>query len=143
MRYRRHVRLNLQAWRIPLWVFIVSRAVQETLPSQPPSLENPFVGGYWGELGMNWSANVSTSKPGESLCGYTNRKLFNDARVRLNLQAWRIPLWAHDLPRLYNKNAVSTSKPGESLCGALLLWVVRVCLLRSQPPSLENPFVGG
>ena len=60
--------LNLQAWRIPLWVFIVSRAVQEACPSQPPSLENPFVGVYCVPCGTG-NTPVSTSKPGESLCG--------------------------------------------------------------------------
>ena len=37
--------LNLQAWRIPLWEIAAESKKRLTfLLSQPPSLENPFVG---------------------------------------------------------------------------------------------------
>ena len=47
---------------------ILGKYAPGTAESQPPSLENPFV----GELGMNWDASDWEG---------------------LNLQAWRIPLW--------------------------------------------------
>ena len=85
--------------------------------SQPPSLENPFVG--WSSSAMRDGPPVSTSKPGESLCGV--REFFPD------------------LDLYY----VSTSKPGESLCGtSILVSEVKKKQFESQPPSLENPFVG-
>ena len=64
--------------------------------SQPPSLENPFVGG---------DADAE--------------RLF-DIYDCLNLQAWRIPLWAVSalLVLFCSSLDVSTSKPGESLCGS-------------------------
>ena len=61
---------------------------------------------------------VSTSKPGESLCG----------------------LWS--LMFTLSRETVSTSKPGESLCGYALIMPDDDGGLMSQPPSLENPFVG-
>ena len=75
----------------------------------------------WVELtkrSMDAYQEVSTSKPGESLCGTENARVYFD--------------------KIYQ---VSTSKPGESLCGirSLRLSIVNS---RSQPPSLENPFVG-
>ena len=60
----------------------------------------------------------------------------------LNLQAWRIPLWAKMLP---------IGKNGESSLNLqawrIPLWADKIEALlkaytRSQPPSLENPFVG-
>ena len=139
---------------------------------------------------------VSTSKPGESLCGNPTgavlhggarpssqppslenpfvglKRLWNCMREKiacLNLQAWRIPLWANSgrIAGKGNTLRVSTSKPGESLCGVrslITLWMVLISVstskpgeslcgklisprrretsLLSQPPSLENPFVG-
>ena len=37
---------------------------------------------------------------------------------------------------------VSTSKPGESLCGNVNVQLHMTIEAESQPPSLENPFVG-
>ena len=86
--------LNLQAWRIPLWEIMKSMNNNLVLP-------------------------VSTSKPGESLCGFSTRTLVQWAEwTSLNLQAWRIPLWDAEI----TINATIT--------------------IKSQPPSLENPFVG-
>ena len=66
--------LNLQAWRIPLWVINRgSKDDTEDLLSQPPSLENPFVGLTTLSTSPTKSLRVSTSKPGESLCGKDNR----------------------------------------------------------------------
>ena len=86
--------------------------------SQPPSLENPFVG-YVKLSEEDQSIFVSTSKPGESLCGTST--------VSLNY---------------YRESAVSTSKPGESLCGTSAGSLKHLMRRLSQPPSLENPFVG-
>ena len=110
--------LNLQAWRIPLWVYRASNPNIVAFWSQPPSLENPFVGAY-----------TKLSEEDQSVC--------------LNLQAWRIPLWATDTPFLTMcGRTVSTSKPGESLCGLMKQKRTIDTFLLSQPPSLENPFVG-
>ena len=84
--------LNLQAWRIPLWVKITVVTNLDARLSQPPSLENPFVGVH----DERWKHGLPS----------------------LNLQAWRIPLWVTTCRLLYR------TCPG------------------SQPPSLENPFVG-
>ena len=63
--------------------------------SQPPSLENPFVGvALLNTCTVSDRVAVSTSKPGESLCGSIIRIL-----KRISIAK------------------VSTSKPGESLCG--------------------------
>ena len=111
--------LNLQAWRIPLWAGLTSRLGGTTNSrSQPPSLENPFVG-YVKLSEEDQSIFVSTSKPGESLCGTST--------VSLNY---------------YRESAVSTSKPGESLCGTSAGSLKHLMRRLSQPPSLENPFVG-
>ena len=63
--------------------------------SQPPSLENPFVGRTQAVLEQTRKVVVSTSKPGESLCGFIHE------RIQKHIGADE-----------------------------------------SQPPSLENPFVG-
>ena len=62
--------LNLQAWRIPLWGVDFTDCIEAMKQSQPPSLENPFVG---------LIAEIMEPKV-----------------VSLNLQAWRIPLWVSD-----------------------------------------------
>ena len=111
--------LNLQAWRIPLWVVNPIVVILLKKQSQPPSLENPFVG-----------------------CGQRDHRL-PQAAEGLNLQAWRIPLWVIGTTNkaIDQVNDVSTSKPGESLCGVLCASEVHR-IVTSQPPSLENPFVG-
>ena len=101
----RILRLNLQAWRIPLWVLGASGIgkTSQIRWSQPPSLENPFVGNHrpWTKCG---NLAVSTSKPGESLCGLHREKRQQMASYSLNLQAWRIPLWGrvHRLSHFVN-----------------------------------------
>ena len=113
--------LNLQAWRIPLWEILSPSCAAQRLTSQPPSLENPFVGELkenkiygdvlWSQppslenpfVGSHYciihtffTTTVSTSKPGESLCGLILPMVPSNPTVKgLNLQAWRIPLWVH------------------------------------------------
>ena len=113
-----HPSLNLQAWRIPLWVTSTLVGKFLYVQSQPPSLENPFVGPKNGQKRI-FECKVSTSKPGESLCGRIfqikyvifctesqppslENPFVGHCRYHptgavlhggLNLQAWRIPLW--------------------------------------------------
>ena len=84
--------LNLQAWRIPLWENFAYVTKNSDKVSQPPSLENPFVGGSPGHY-QKYYIYVSTSKPGESLCGGLSQPSDFVHPEGLNLQAWRIPLW--------------------------------------------------
>ena len=65
--------LNLQAWRIPLWVRLAKDRRRRL--------------------------TVSTSKPGESLCGH-----------------------GAEQANIIYATSVSTSKPGESLCGLYQLY---------------------
>ena len=114
-------------------------------------------------------ASVSTSKPGESLCGpitggnhecihpclnlqawriplwacLTPSRRFSGAC--LNLQAWRIPLWALKLicaPLVNFANGLNLQAWRIPLWGLTALSAVRLRRSLSQPPSLENPFVG-
>ena len=61
--------------------------------SQPPSLENPFVGGRGNPC--LWRRNCGSQPPSlenpfvGTLCPVRYRKRV----LSLNLQAWRIPLW--------------------------------------------------
>ena len=109
--------LNLQAWRIPLWAPLHIKMLQ--------------------------SHQVSTSKPGESLCGSCSSSSSMASHICLNLQAWRIPLWATRL-------LASCAAPLRLNLQAwrIPLWAVHSprqgisVWHQSQPPSLENPFVG-
>ena len=80
--------------------------------SQPPSLENPFVGINLRMI--KWKVPlVSTSKPGESLCGKG--------------------IEAKSVATTYG---VSTSKPGESLCGiSTARGRVVSCLVSTSKPG--------
>ena len=86
--------------------------------SQPPSLENPFVG------------SVCPNKINQFIC--------------LNLQAWRIPLWA-DLNDVFDKQSNESQPPSleNPFVGDAVANPIGIAGLKSQPPSLENPFVGG
>ena len=62
------------------------------LESQPPSLENPFVGhrGRLRVLRLPGSQPPSLENP---FVGQFAERIFDARRACLNLQAWRIPLW--------------------------------------------------
>ena len=107
--------LNLQAWRIPLWVIVLGiNNIFRVIKSQPPSLENPFVGTPTVYHLQYIYLCVSTSKPGESLCGNISQKLI----------------------QIVVRYSVSTSKPGESLCG---LSTVHCPVSRAVPVSTSKP----
>ena len=108
--------LNLQAWRIPLWENFAYVTKNSDKVSQPPSLENPFV----GFIASSKYAVIPKSQPPSlenPFVGITNQ-IFSIYIYSLNLQAWRIPLWVD------------------------LRDIIRSITFTSQPPSLENPFVG-
>ena len=136
--------------------------------SQPPSLENPFVGiATTAIFSPPQKLSVSTSKPGESLCGCNGTGIpsivtnpVSTSNPGESLCGLFLPVPGRGLVH------VSTSKPGESLCGLVVvghegwaaglnlqawripLWAIDYFTLKgvegrlSQPPSLENPFVG-
>ena len=89
-----------------MWDNFVRKFHNREFGSQPPSLENPFVGQPWEhDLTTAWGLNlqawriplwVSITKP------YTNRRT-----ISLNLQAWRIPLWGEDAVRTIVKRVRS------------------------------------
>ena len=60
--------LNLQAWRIPLWVYILFKFIPRYLSLNLQAWRIPL----WAKiitLFIKYVIQVSTSKPGESLCG--------------------------------------------------------------------------
>ena len=85
--------------------------------SQPPSLENPFVGDNVSSAVQDVS-RVSTSKPGESLCGRSLRLSIVNSSLLSQPPSLENPF-------------VGVPKASAAVPAAV-----------SQPPSLENPFVG-
>ena len=112
--------------------------------SQPPSLENPFVGQHDTAPFLELLIHVSTSKPGESLCGSSSAggpKGPRSFRVSTSKPGESLCGKIDGYNGEKVTYTVSTSKPGESLCGrGPRAQGSRRSL--SQPPSLENPFVG-
>ena len=134
--------LNLQAWRIPLWGCYILYGVISSFGSQPPSLENPFVG-HVAENAQK-ASRFCLSQPPSLENPFVGTPTHQNATVppSLNLQAWRIPLWVllfffvHGVTHLSQPPSLENPFVGDAIIGVLR------GALTSQPPSLENPFVG-
>ena len=104
--------------------------------SQPPSLENPFVGCTDDGKTKRDTRSQPPSLENPFVGKFSFNKAVDDAMC-LNLQAWRIPLWemqkiTGNAERIFK---VSTSKPGESLCGTVfsLLYSLNSSVSTSKP----------
>ena len=134
--------LNLQAWRIPLWVFNRRGLIRFLSRSQPPSLENPFVGRNHHQCNHHYQRSQPPSLE-NPFVGRAEAEPLGEGRG-LNLQAWRIPLWVTSpltLPR-FMTTSLNLQAWRIPLWESDISSLFKQITLLSQPPSLENPFVG-
>ena len=136
--------LNLQAWRIPLWASRLSGNAERIFGLNLQAWRIPL----WvlKRISITKSMNLSLNLQAWRipLWDTPDHTIPRSAETGLNLQAWRIPLWAHGAAGGSVGRRVASQPPSleNPFVGGYQALGMSIADVQSQPPSLENPFVG-